>query len=129
MATEDPFPTVVVTPEGVDPDRMRFAERPDFGPEWKIGQVATVFFARKVYWVRWRERAGLFGEVPARRNKARVYHFADVERMIYALLDRGKIDGQRAARCLAVVYACAANYEVPPSPDEDLDIPEIEASQ
>lgn len=118
MATEEPFPSVVVTPAGVDPDKMRLAGKPDFGPPFSIGEVAKVFFARKVHWVRFRERAGLFGVTPARRNKARVYYLADVERMIYGLLDRGKMDARRAGLCLTIVYGVAANYEEPPEAEE-----------
>lgn len=120
MAVEDPFPSVVMTPEGVDPDRMRLASKPDFGPSFSIGEVAKFFFARKTYWVRWRERSGLFalddgtGSQPRRsEHKARVYYLGDVERMIFGLLGNRKMDSLRAGRCLAIVYACAANYEEP----------------
>ncbi len=120
MSAEDPFPTVVITPEGVDPDRMRLASKPDFGPPFSIGEVAKVFFGRKTYWVRWRERKGLFAlgdgsgsQARRSQHKARVYYLADVERMIYGLLQNEKMDGTWAARCLAVVYSCAANYEEP----------------
>lgn len=125
-------PVSIVLP-GVDPDRLMLAGVDvSVKPRYTISEVAKSFLYLTKYWIRWCDDRGLFdveeadpvtGEVVRReiydrrpdtfdgkgnrRAGARSFTLAHIELMVHALATAGRIDGEQAARALAVVHDVA----------------------
>ena len=102
--------TVVVTDTRLDSEKFML-EGIDVsaGPTFKVSDIAKIFFGRSSHWVRWLEAKNALvldgQEVGTRRTAkgARVYTLADIEKIVHALAQQGKINGAQAANALHVV--------------------------
>lgn len=128
MPQEPVQPVHIVLP-GVDPDRPMLAGVDvSAGPLYTIGEVSKSFFELTKYWIRWLDEKGLleaeevdpatgqtvrvklYDRKPTPRGGkagARSFSLAHIEAIVHALAGAQAIDGEDAARALAVVYAVA----------------------
>lgn len=122
---------VILESYDVDPNKMMFegidttltarptAKNPDkAGPSWTIGGVAQYFFGKSAYWIRWMEREKSFTlngkPIDFRRkggaNGSRYYYLSDIELMVHALAEQGRINDRelhsalRALRLQGIIH-------------------------
>lgn len=115
----DPFAQIILMDQEIDPDRFMFEGVPmDNSPQFSIGEMCKVFFARTDYWLRWRERQGSFvldGEpVGTRRGPfgARIWNLAEVEQMLHAAARSEAISGAQLLAGLKIARIMAINYKI-----------------
>lgn len=134
----DDEPEVVVEHTSVTPGHLMFTHLPyEAGPQFRIGEVCKVFFARTDHWFRWLQRVEpetetRLGkenyllwrgrEVGVRKNEkgTRVFGVRDVEEVAYALADNGRIDGEELRNILVLLDTIGRIHNVRwPKAEED----------
>lgn len=115
----DPIEQLLILDSEIDPDRFMFEGVPmERSPEFSIGELCKVFFARTDYWLRWREREDAFlldgKPVGDRRtgSGARVWNLAEVEQMLHAACRNEVISGVQLYAGLKIARAIAVNYKL-----------------
>jgi len=122
--TEAPKAPIAVTPAGMDPNKLMFAEKDTTeGPRLSVAQVARLFFDRTDHWLRLQENKGYFTfngepfEVGRSHANARIYLLADIEMIIHALAQNHRISGQNAVLALMALSAIGKIHGFLPSDD------------
>lgn len=118
--TDEPSYEVVFRDPDIPADRLMFEGiDPDGSPQFRVSEVARVFFARSSHWVRYCENENFFtldGEVVATRRTpegARTYNLLDIEKMAHALAQNDRIDGETLHRVLSIIRLVGEVHKVP----------------
>lgn len=117
-----PVETIEVTPAGLDPDRLMFADiDTTVLPTFSVKEVAKTFYGMTDHWLRMREKNLTYNGEPieVRRSESsfRVYDLGTIERLTHALVQNHRISGQTAVHALTALNAIGKIHGYLPSDD------------
>lgn len=137
--TADDRPAVKLTDPEINPDHLIMEGIAVDEPWFSVGEVGRFFFARSPHWIRWREKKGFFSlsgqkvgtsrvrdghmvdstksKLPVATNGEtpfpgqRRYNLADIEKIAYALAEKGAIDPTQLRLAIRLVGMQARLWE------------------